>query len=1143
MGEKTMQAAVRLYGTHPDIAKLVAILRETLGGVVISTGTYEDDVQDPKVNQCDILICFVQKEDNDAATTFLARAIKYHGAYIYLTTIVIGEIESSHEDKLYLLGAARYLQSGTDPSAIAQEAERTLQKTWWYGMRQLNVAAIIVDEKQCIIRANDFANQQFERPLVGNRYEDAVEHARAEELSRDHPLVKARRETRAAVGDRLLPTKRGHQRFYLLCSPLHSVGKRPCCTTVLMIEMSRSEEIIRASTALAAANSLEELCPLIALQVIALGMQRVRVYEYIPATESLVLRAAEGYSPREKEKLLDPQAPFRFSIEDDGPSQNTMQRTLPRLWVRSDVPREGSDFECYFTGQPRFKEELGKETVNRWIEAPLLLPPMGDSSAARFWGKLSIDRGPINSDHLSGRDVDDVVLLSILIVNALAATYRLESERTDRGIIRHASAQVVSAISRSQPLDQVLAVVLEMFRRITHADLVIYREYDESAFEALRIVGVPQPSDRGALVPRDLPSDIVAALFGFLGQRVSDDLRPTIVDDPHGWWQKVIGTGKESITDAQRDYLDAIRSELHIPIVRQEIVQGVIIALSDRAKGFTPDAVSACERLIYVASSWIELAKQESGKLWVDEALTAGIRSLPLLADIPLADDRNFFAGLAAILTSHLGLRWNRIIAFACNDSAARKATLVYALGGRVDKQDEHKALQQRVTEDARFTSLESFVSHTLKNADLLRNSDPTGDLYLRDSLYDLCISNAKESHYEYYGDQIADCDAHNHPIQWLLAPVDDEPDNERTATRLLEIRHKNGLVSPWISKMNSQYVGMFNQDRKVYGFSLWSVCNQFQEPLGVVLLDTQHPINGVSRESMISATHVLLGLAADVLATRRMSRRLGGLNRALSALFHGRDLKMVWAEFAWSFGEMGLNQAGSMRLPGTMAHRDQLAATSTLLSEMVGKTSPEADLNKRIMKAFREVQEKIHRIYDDPLEQITIPDLQVFLANLGERPGELRIHVDAKAVSRVELACDPIVLDDALRTLIANSERLGKGRDDLCIEIVATLEEGLSSGNFERFVSIVIRDNGPGISPSIARYLGIKGVTSQKDALHHGQGIAIARGLLIDFHGKLDYAGPGYPDAPPGRQGAAFEIIFGVGTRGRSAPTLITLL
>jgi hypothetical protein len=186
---------VRIYGDEAWFRALAAELMTHFPAASVEYGTYDDDTEDPTVHQCDILVCMVEPdpEKEDRAFRFLGRVVKYHGVYIYLATIVVGAECSPRREHFYLLGVAKYLDRQVPLQKIVEQVKSTLQKVWWYGVYQQELLALVLDPKQRIVRANQFARDRFGEKLVGSHYSVVDERFPASPtiLSSNHPIIRS----------------------------------------------------------------------------------------------------------------------------------------------------------------------------------------------------------------------------------------------------------------------------------------------------------------------------------------------------------------------------------------------------------------------------------------------------------------------------------------------------------------------------------------------------------------------------------------------------------------------------------------------------------------------------------------------------------------------------------------------------------------------------------------------------------------------------------------------------------------------------------------------------------------------------------------------------------------------------------------
>lgn len=1139
-----MAITIRIYGAGASrLRDLEAAFRQAVPGARVCEGAFAEDCEQTEVYGNDVLLCCVDRENAYAAYAFLSRVMRYHGAFGYLATVVYGADhadESLHlRERIYRLGATAYLDQATPPAQVVRWAEVALQRLWWSGVRQQELSALVVDQKGLIIRVNDFATRNFSPVLLGQPYAQVIEGRPGADLPSDHPILRAWERGVVISEDRLVRSRPGQEeRHFLICSPLRAVRKKPWSTAVLLLDMSRWHHIVHASTEFSQVANRGELYGKITEQAGKLGFTRVRLYEYLEGRDVLCLRKTFGYADDQAAKLENH---FEIEVKHDKTSQLTRSRHVPHLYVQHPEPTkeltEGTLVEgppgsivTYYVGPPNFAEPLGKDRVRRWLEAPLWLPATLKEGGPRFWGKISIDPGS-DSDHLNAQDIGDIALFSVVVSQALASQRRLEVQRRGMQIVRRASREIVAAVRNESLFKDIIPIILGMYGRVTEADVVLYREYDSEQPDRQRLVGEPwfrRPElGRRLRVPEDLSGPLNDRLISYFHQGRGKH-QPFLVLDSKALCRERLDAMGSGADPRERAYLKRIRSELHIPVFQGDLVRGVVVAVSRREGCFSEATRQAVRRLMYVASSWIELARQQSGQNWMKTVLPEAMNALSELAALPLDDDQAFFAGLATLLSAHNGLLWNRVLIFNCENDALNSAELCYALGGLAHDQVGHRALQKKLAEDARYKDLRTLVRERI------REQRPywfgPGGQVLHDHLYELYVERpraAREPIRFNYGPDAplgtpppaaGECD-NAHPLRWLLTldyatmPALPNP---------LPIPINNGVHCQWVLDMKSQHPGLFDSDRTIYAFLLRCAYDLAADPLGVVLVDIQQHPSDLPRKHMIEATAVLLGLVSDLLASRHQLRRLRGWHKALPAVFHRRDLYDIWNDFQKATGATTLNRDAAR-----LQSAELIQPYTASLLEFVRHLEGEPEKVKDIIGLILEMHDKLGHIYTEQGQSL-IRDLGEWLKDFcaGNCSKTVHIHSEVDAAEHLSLGCDPMVLRDALKCLFENSvEAVQKGAPGRDVRITVRAElRPASCANFGTMLHLLVSDNGAGVDPGERPYVFIQGHSGARPPRHKGRGLAIVKAQLTAYHGDLVLV-----DSPPGVPGATFDIRFGI--------------
>lgn len=1043
-----MAYRVRVYGRSAPWDELAQAIDQYVSGAVVSWGTYDEHVLSEHVYRNDVLICFVDEANDEAALNFVLQFVRHHGTYTYATVVVVGADKSPKEKEFLRLGAAWYVHAGQSAKHIVGRALKTFRKTWWHGVWQQKFPTFVVDDKGRVVRANRSAEERFGPSLLGGGFTSALEKCGNFDLPDPDPISASIRSAQVVMQDLAIRAPDGaRQRFVLICTPLNTIGQSPRSAMVLMVDVSRSEAIIKASTVFGQTSSLADLCLKIVAQAQRLGFPRVRLYEYLADNGRkglLKMRADVGYGPKKARKL---EREFCIDLEEDEPSRDTKSRTVPRLYQRSKTHRPDTEFVRYFVGDPNFADELVKKGLRQWIEVPIWLPPT-ERSGARFWGKMSIDHGA-KKQEFDSFDLTELGLFSVVVGNAIAAAERAEEEKKSLSLVRSSSEQVVAAATwDDNSFLNVVGIALDLYLKLTGADIVLYRQNDPDSPGPPFRVGEPkfrepELADRYS-VPLHVVADPAGKLFPLLDPDRKDH-RPYIVPNPKPAYEKLLERWAdelpvgEALPEREVAYLRAIRSEMQVPVFDNETVNGVFVAVSLQEHAFSEETVARVERVMYNVSTWIELARQHSSRLWMENVLGKTNSILPLLADLPLDDDELFFAGLAALLSANAGLLWNRVLVFSCVPPCIRDcAELVYAVGGSVDHQDDHRKLQAAFAQDPCYNDLNALVKERIARPQPdYRSAD--GQAAFHDGLYEAFVLNPRKDESPiriaagtaFGAESIAPEDLDpgdtdpKHPLAWFRSELERQ---DWSGPRLKPLVLNHPTRSLWVQDMRAKYKGMFHATKPVYVFPLWCPYNEVSKLLGIVVVDMHHPAKP-PRDTMVAATQVVLGLAGDIFGARVMSRRLQGWHNVLPALLHGRSIKEVW---------------------------DDIRAA--------------ADATGR-EKYEREMDERMQRLYESAKFPV-VKNLGAFLrtAPYSEEPLQYEFDLQPNLDGYV-LECDPLALRDAMRFLISNSVNAAtQARMPLCdlrIHVAAGIRES-PCPNFDVIVYITVSDNGPGISPDI---------------------------------------------------------------------------
>jgi len=519
------------------------------------------------------------------------------------------------------------------------------------------------------------------------------------------------------------------------------------------------------------------------------------------------------------------------------------------------------------------------------------------------------------------------------------------------------------------------------------------------------------------------------------------------------------------------------------------------------------------------------------GRDWAARMFRELVAYLAPMAKAPT--DEIFFAVLAALLTAHDGLAWNRIFIFACRGRNPIDAELVYALGGRGE---EMRAFVQQEAERIQLADLVAtrFGDPVPKGFNRHEGRDCT------DSLYELCIKaprNAGEPIVIPFGDGSRDKAFEDyltargisgqspnqlHPLQFML---------EQDYSLAMPAVPKRLHSATWFDYMNDMYPGIFC-DTEMYAFPLWKIHEEEEKPLGLIVVEMhEHLLRPL--EQTISATTMFLELVSSILASRYHERFVRGWIGGLPAFRHHLGLGGTWAPFVHSLNEL-LSEVDE----GGIIHsniRTRLNSLVALIKTDRDDLQKEVDQVVRAQRAMEwESQERIEDLNNF---------LDVFAAK-WEHSGKMRVRRDwcPETIRGMPLSCPPDTLEETLGSLVDNAytaSRLAQG-SPLEIRINVHIEETLTT-NFGKVIAIEVSDTGPGIPTDVAQHIFMDGFSAHSNeigntkSIHKGRGLSVARAQLLMYRGDLQLVHPGPrpdPSNPSDQIGATFVVRFGI--RGR---------
>jgi signal transduction histidine kinase len=1073
--------------------------------------------------------------------------IIYHGAWSYLPIMVVGAPAGEDNRKaVEQLGVSCYLPEGGQADRIAKIMKRVLLAVWWSGEKKRDVPAFVISPSGQIYRANEVADRHFGPGLVGRQFNCAVEGLVEEELPKQHPLRRASDDREVLSEDH---TFKGGRRYYLFATPLHTPQKRSSLPVALwLFEASRWPTLVEAASAFAVAPNREKLFQAIVEQAKVLGFTRSRLYE---AEDGYLCGCASiGFLDEVKAAWFKE---WRFAINDDVSSQETMvpqtrERQKARMWEpECDLP--STELIRRFPGRANFKEELEKDEVRRWVEAPIWLPPTGRSEVIRPWGKLSLDRGK-DSNTLAARDADTASQFANVVGHAIAQRLKRDEEEDRAKEIRECSIELNKLLSNRTSehslLDQAVKRILQTFLKVVGGEVALYRELHQES-GTLKLVGKEEYANVSLETNYKVPAHLsntepLKDYFALSSPEPS-------IEAPRDTLATFLAIGRE-FTEGETRYLKDIRSEIRVPVLSGDKIRGAIFVVSIWADAFDDHHKKIVEGLMHIVGNWLDLARHREKERWTDRTLRSTIQLLSKLASIPSGNDEAFFAAMATLLSSgNNGLGWNRVFVFSCHASVLPyTAELVYALGGKAtpDEVKMHQTLHKAFAADNRFDTLEKEVEARIKAPP--PHYRPVGGGVVRDALYESCIEvGRKESPIRvYYGPERRSPEdesipAADNPIRALL-DLDVTPADIATPEHLAF--HLETCPSQWVVELlrDDAYHGTFNlEPNRVDAFALWSVLDGTPEPLGVVLLDLQVPVQQ-ERVDMLAATRIFLGLVANILAARILARRLQGGINSLETVKHRRTLRDTWNGVK-GFLDPLIEEAQAFHRQASIERHDGVTPTSGVPEQLLPLFFRPMSIDA--LERLRDRTEKqITRLEGMDINRPTtaiVEALEELKDYFQGRPcGAIQLDVfyDQVELQDVLLPCDQQVLRDTLTCLLTNSDAAvqkmiaAKSANSgtvaplapVVAELHARWEPCKPGGCFTGYLVLDYTDNGPGIHQDQRDRVFLDGFTSASDLQRKGRGLTFLLTLLLANRGIIQAVEP-----DPLTNGARFRITFGI--------------
>lgn len=1078
-------------------------------------------------SNADVIVWYADGSDGE-----FARLMEVSDQNPLASVLVIGEI--FHEEAISPHFAGMLFLGNVAPNTVAEDARRSLQASWWWGVKDFDVPILVVDEEEHIIRANGRAEKAYGLNLIGEFYNRVIEGGDNDQLPGDHPIRDVFEKNRSVNKQREFSNQKGDtHRVQLICRPVRGLDSVRA-VTVMVLDMDRWAAMTRASATFTNAESLEELYVLIANEVQRLGYKRSRVYRYNAKPGSLKGCASLGFD-YEKEAWFRNQ--FQFELNADPPSQETMKFGNPRLYLR---PGKNGNFPGgvlpnhypdYIVQQdPKQESELEMQNVNRWIEARLTVPaPVADVNGSTTnqplpWGKISVDNWG-DSDALDASDVTTIALYAEAASSAIASVQRLETDRRHLEVFKKYSRKLASLRGQGPDkpiLENVVNLLLNLYLEITGADVVFFRELHHGDVLRLRYepqwrdgnvpsgCEVPKEKRKGEGVTSEILEKRLEPKWGF--DNNAFEKTQSLANLPNRW------------TDSEKAFLNEIGSEAYIPVVVHRNLRGVIVAVTWERQAFSSALTVAVERLMHTVGLWFELGELHDERAWTSKVMGDLIERIPDFANVP--DDDRFFAALAGLLSAHDGVGWNRVFIFSCLGIHPQSAELVYALGGCGES--VHGDIQNAATD---LLSLNQLIQQRLENP------VPGSEEGEVDRLYEMCVLDPRQAGKPIlipFGADIpisADNVFWAHPIQWML----ERDYSEANSSTVPWVRLPD---CPWFDEMTLKYPGMFLPAKR-YAFPLrCPFASDQKAPFGIVVVEItdneQRPV-----EQMLPVTRILLSLASDILQFRRRSRLIRGWLAALPTFRHRGGLKEKWDNFQTSLHalleKVPVLVDGVLEIGGELEVEDIIEELKTCLKHLESEVGD-------FVQAKRTLE------IDDVQ---SIPDLGAHLDELANawegRKKRLRVIRDWEAIDGISLQCDPVIFDETIRTLFTNALEAANLTEfpELHIRISAELLPS-SSTTFSNVLELYITDSGPGIDPGVAKHIFLEGFShhtsetpsAKKDASNKGRGLSLARAQLIMYHGGLELEHPGPQESelsPTGKFGATFVLRFGIPRKTRS--------
>ncbi|MGP0067785.1 MAG: ATP-binding protein, partial [Isosphaeraceae bacterium] len=822
----------------------------------------------------------------------------------------------------------------------------------------------------------------------------------------------------------------------------------------------------------------------------------------------------------------DPKEAFTkhvLDVEKDHESHNTIINGYPGLFIYDDAPQKDPESDLvHYCRRGEDSVQLEKTEVNRWVDAPLLIPVVDvqGKRSVRPWGKISVDQGK-SSDSLSPQDVANLSALAAVAGGALGEKIRASRDEallTTYEEYTRELEKVERLASDERVMPRIKGWLLELFRKLFDVELALYRDYRPedrvlvSKEEFVRpVTGCPLPETK--IPPQVRVEDFPS--YRRFGQAFVNDEAAVI--DPkgietyaHNRPDQVVQLSPEvqnRLSEAEVRYLNWIQSEVGIPIVVRNKVRGVIVGMSGQADAFPPDCDTVQRRFRSVAQLWFQLGELHDARTWAIATLGNCLKAWSLLQG---EDDHKLYAGLAAILTAGCGLRWHRALIFRNVEVSGSGAELVYAIGGMGEK--EHGRLQGYIESTER-----DLLALVRKRIDDPRPHGPDADSGEDrvDSLYGTYLESSGPR------PRISRSD------EPRLFETLQRRARGRESMPYLKLEKGDNLIR----SLNERYPALFAA-RTTYFFPLYSNKSETEHrgSLGFIAIDNAYRPNPLE-DTILALTAAIVELARDEVAARLRYRLFNGMVGALPFLRHSPQIKNRFAEFNQALGDLRPDLRNITR--PVKGDPNPIAAVRRAWANLEEVVESMAHAQKRI-EGF-ELPDKVTDLKSHLLDVI----------NEWEATRHASFIVkDVNLEEGLGLDCDVAILDGALRCVLENAESVSRRDDEgrFFVELRATMRRDFP--RFEAMVTVEITDYGPGIKAEKEPFLFIDGFTDRRDFLgpispeetlsdHKGLGLGMARAFLLRSHGELRLQDRGGDD-----KGATFALHLGKGPLvAKSAP------